>query len=529
MAKILVIDDNSAVRVLLQRTLELAGHEVTLGGSREEMFQYVEKNTYDFLYLDINLPDGRSDNDLGQILSIDPLLDVIIITGDSCLEQATKLLKLGAASYMMKPFHKDTIAGSLAKLVKERRNKLESRARKNHPFFELSKRRLLGVSEQICKLNLLLQKVAKSPSTPVHLVGESGTGKELAAQIIHESSPRADKPFIKVNCAAIPQPLLESELFGHEKGAFTDARNVRKGLFELAEGGTLFLDEIGDLHPELQPKLLRVLESGTYRRVGSSVERKADVRVLSATNKDLLRLAHETGGFREDLYYRLAVMTITMPSLRNHPEDIEVIATAILRQKSEELGRGFMQFSTGVLDAFYHYSWPGNVRELRNVIERLIILSEGNMITLEQDVMRSLSLRRPNVTGSTSFHYVAGSRLKDEENRPSISRSSSGAFLKPEAKQSHGTGNALDETREAADRFHGGEEETEKCSRASAVKSASLGVQPLWMVEKQAILSAMELTRSKSECARMLGIARSTLLQKLEKYELETDFGDTNQ
>lgn len=515
MASILIIDDNTAVQVLLQRTFVADGHTVTIGSTREEMFELIEKNNYDLMYLDVNLPDGRSDVDLTQILTIDPLLDIVIITGDNCLEQATKLLKQGAAAYMMKPFHKDSITQSASKLLKDRRLKLENRAKRSHSLFEIPKRRLMGVSEQMCRLNLLLQKIAKSPSTPVHLVGESGTGKELAAQVIHENSPRSEKPFIKVNCAAIPQHLVESELFGHEQGAFTDARHVRKGLFEIANGGTLFLDEIGDLHPDVQPKLLRVLEDGTYRRVGSSVERKADVRVISATNKDLLKLSKESGLFRSDLFYRLAVMSVTMPSLRHHPEDIEVIATAILREKSEDLGRGFMQFSTTVLDFFYQYEWPGNVRELRNMIERLIILSDSNVININNEMLRGLSFNAVRSGSNSSYFYVGGSSTTDKASSPSIKKP--GSTSQTDVSKQRFTDTTQLSTQTPLPM---------RSSNGFGIPK-SIPVVPLWELEKLAIIEALKQTPSKSECARQLGIARSTLLQKIEKYQISIDMGES--
>lgn len=504
MANILVIDDNTAIQVLLKKTFESEGHTVTAGSTRQELFQLLDKNTYDLLYLDVNLPDGRSDVDLEQILNIDPMLDIIIITGDTCLEQATQLLKHGASAYMMKPFHKYTISQSAVKILKDRRIKLESRAKRSHPLFQIPKKRLMGISEQMCRLNILLQRIAKSPNTPVHLVGESGTGKELAAQVVHENSDRSEKPFIKVNCAAIPQHLVESELFGHEQGAFTDARRVRKGLFEIANGGTLFLDEIGDLHPDVQPKLLRVIETGTYRRVGGETERQVDVRIISATNKDLLKLSKESNLFRSDLYYRLAVMTVTMPSLRHHPEDIEVLATAILREKSEELGRGFMQLSTSVLDFFYQYEWPGNVRELRNMIERLIILSDSNVINIDHEMLRGLSYNPVRSGSTSSYFYVGGTDLLDREKSPSINRP--------------GSGSRVDVSRLRA--------ETTQFS-VNLMPPAKQTILPLWEMEKAAIIQALNQSKSKSECARQLGIARSTLLQKIEKYGITTDLGET--
>ncbi|MGF1574283.1 MAG: sigma-54-dependent transcriptional regulator [Sumerlaeia bacterium] len=485
MANILIIDDNTAIQILLKRTFEAEGHTVTLGGSREELFHLLKINTYDLLYLDVNLPDGRSDVDLSQILNLDPLLDVIIITGETCLEQATKLLKQGASAYMMKPFHKDSISQSALKILKDRRIKLESRARSSNPLFETPKKRLMGVSHQICRLNLLLQRIAKSPSAPVLLVGESGTGKELAAQIIHENSPRNGKPFIKANCPAIPHHLMESELFGLEHPTGNGDVRIRKGLLEIANGGSILIDEISSLHPDVQAKLETFIKEGTYRRVGSKTDRKVDVRVLSSTNKDLLKIAEETEQFHLSLYRQLSVMNITMPSLRHHKEDIEVLATATLREKSEELGRGFMQFSTNVLDFLYQYSWPCNVRELRNMVERLIILSETNIINLNQDILRSLTYTPTRSPSSSSYFYIGGTDLQEQSNSPEIKRAE-----KKDPKRQETSNN---------------------------VKPA---ITSLWELEKTAILNALNTTSTPSECAQQLGISEQSLQNKMQKYNL---------
>jgi DNA-binding NtrC family response regulator len=307
-------------------------------------------------------------------------LMVIMITAYGMVETAVKAMKLGAYDYISKPFNLDEITFVIRKALEA--GSLRSQVQRLRREFSSSIDAIIGESDEMVKIKGLIQKIAKSDATTVLIQGESGTGKELVAKAVHYSSARAEQPFMAINCAALPVTLLESELMGHEKGAFTDAKTSKKGLFELAEGGTVFLDEIGDMHMSMQAKLLRLLEERTFKRVGGVRDIKVDVRLVSATNQELAKAMNE-GRFRKDLYYRLQVVPITLPPLKDRGRDILVLASHFIGHFNRECHKSVSGVSKQVEQILLSYAWPGNVRELKNVIERAMILEVEDEIQPE--------------------------------------------------------------------------------------------------------------------------------------------------
>lgn len=379
--KLLVVDDEHLIRWSLEQNLKKQGYEVVTAGSGEEALRLVREEQPDLVLLDIQLPGISGIDVLEKIKDHDDDIIVIMVTANSGLENAVNAMRLGAYDYISKPFNLDELSIVVRKALetsdlKQEVVRLRSETKKNGPP------NIIGESRQIKYLMEVLDKVARSEASTVLVQGESGTGKELVAKWIHYSSNRAEKPFIAINCAAVPATLLESELFGHEKGAFTDAKATKKGLFELADGGTVFLDEIGDMEMGMQAKLLRFLEDRSFRRIGGSRVFTVDVRIISATNKDLQKSIEEKT-FRNDLYYRLQVIPIFLPSLRERREDIIPLATHFINLYNKDFNKKVQGIAGMAERMMIDYSWPGNVRELKNVIERAIIL--GNDESLLQE------------------------------------------------------------------------------------------------------------------------------------------------
>jgi DNA-binding NtrC family response regulator len=316
---------------------------------------------------------------LKAIKEIDDGVMVIVMTAYPEVKMAISAMKAGAYDYINKPFELEELKLLIDKALENRKMKFEilrlQRIKCEEDYFG----EMIGMGSAFDELKGFILKVAKAPKTPILIQGESGVGKELVANAIHQNSDRAGKPFLKVNCSAIPDTLLESELFGYEKGAFTDAKQSRKGLFELADGGTLFLDEIGDMKPDIQPKILRVIEYQNFRKIGGSRDIQVDVRIITATNRDLKTMV-EKGLFRDDLYYRLKVMTINVPPLRERREDIIPIVDALIKNYNRIFGKNIKGVSDEAMSLLYNYHWPGNIRELKNVIERACILSSSEII-----------------------------------------------------------------------------------------------------------------------------------------------------
>jgi DNA-binding NtrC family response regulator len=394
--KILVVDDEQLIRWTLEQHLVKEGYDVTTVESAEKGLELINEEAPDLVLLDNRLPDMSGLELLEKIDVQERGLMVIMITAYGMVETAVKAMKLGAYDYISKPFNLEEItfvikkaleAGSLRKQVTLLRQQCKGQVDA-----------IIGESEEMAKVKNLILKIAKSDATTVLIQGESGTGKELVARAIHASSARADKPFMAVNCAALPVTLLESELMGHEKGAFTDAKAAKKGLFELADGGTVFLDEIGDMDLSMQAKLLRILENKTFRRVGGVKDIKVDVRVISATNQELSRAISE-GRFRKDLYYRLQVVPVNLPPLRERGDDVLLLARYYITYFNQELHKNVGDISKEVEQILLLYPWPGNVRELKNALERAMILDVDTDLLPEHLPQEILENRHETATG----------------------------------------------------------------------------------------------------------------------------------
>jgi two-component system nitrogen regulation response regulator NtrX len=372
--RILVLDDEPNIGASLRLILEREGYSVTLARSIAEAKPAVERA--DLLLLDVRLPDGSGIDFLRQLREREFLAPAIMISGHGTIAEAVEATRAGAFDFLEKPLGRDKVLLSL-------KNALEqvSLRRENERLRELvaSSTKMIGASPAFVRVVEQATMAARSDAR-ILIMGESGTGKELLAAHIHQESPFANGPFVKVNCAAIPSDLLESELFGHEKGAFTGAISTRKGKFELADGGTIFLDEVGDLHAASQAKLLRVLQEGEFHRVGGEQPIRVAVRVVSATNRNLTDLVAQQK-FREDLYYRLCVVPIRVPSLRERPQDVVAMADYFLDDFCLRNNFHSKQIEDETYEILECYSWPGNARELRNIIERMAILTPGNLLT----------------------------------------------------------------------------------------------------------------------------------------------------
>ncbi|HMC77520.1 MAG TPA: sigma-54 dependent transcriptional regulator [Vicinamibacterales bacterium] len=378
-ATILVVDDEPLIRWTLSERLSQDGHVVVEAGTARAALARFGPDV-DLVLLDYKLPDSDGLQVLRAMKAADADVPVILLTAFSSIETAVEAMKQGAYHYANKPFNLDELALVVQKALETTRLRREVkslRASRSEPY---AINRIVGESAPMVGLKALLQKVAASPASTVLLRGESGTGKDLAAKTIHYGSERAPKPFMNITCSALPDALLESELFGHERGAFTDARQQKIGLLESAEGGTVFLDEIGEMVPALQAKLLRFLEEKAFKRVGGSGDVRVDVRIIAATNRDL-EDAVRKGSFREDLYYRLNVMQITMPSLRDHAADVPLLVTHYIDLFNREFRKTIRGATPETLALLKTYRWPGNIRELRNAIERAMLLAEGEWIT----------------------------------------------------------------------------------------------------------------------------------------------------
>jgi DNA-binding NtrC family response regulator len=375
MARILLADDERDFRLSVAEALRIGGHEVVSFGTADEALAALRKDPFDVLLTDLRMP-GRSGLDLLREAAEQwPDSILIVLTAYGSLESAIEALRIGAHDYMLKPLRIEALRHKIDLLVRHRDTAAENRLLRAAPNSAASPTGLAGGSPALLETHRLIAKVAPTDST-VLVLGETGTGKELVAKAIHQQSPRKDRPFVAVNCGAIPETLLESELFGHVRGAFTGADRDKRGLFEVAGSGTIFLDEIGELPLPLQPKILRVLESREILRVGSTSPLKVAARIVAATHRNLKQRSEE-GGFRSDLYYRLCVFEISVPPLRTRPEDIDPIARALLERFARAMNRPVPTLGSGVLASFQQFPWPGNVRELANVLERAMILTDG--------------------------------------------------------------------------------------------------------------------------------------------------------
>ncbi|KAA0892075.1 sigma-54-dependent transcriptional regulator [Oryzomonas rubra] len=392
--KILIIDDDTSLRRVLEYNLQEAGYQVVAAASGEEGLRLFADEAPALVITDMKMPGMDGLQVLKAVKERSPETLVMIITAFGTVDIAVEAMKLGAYDYITKPFNRDELRLTVGKALQFTGLAAENKRLKNQLADQSDFRTIVGASRQMEQVFDIVRKVADSEAA-VLITGESGTGKELVARSIHTHSGRWDAPFVAINCAAIPRDLLESELFGHVKGAFTGAVKDKTGRFQLAEGGTLFLDEVGELPLELQPKLLRALQERVVEPVGGTKAHKLDVRLVAATNLDMEKALAE-GTFREDLYYRLSVIPIHLPPLRERPDDIPLL----LRYFCAKHGCPQVNFDRQALDTLVNYGWPGNVRELENTVERLLIMRNGDTITLEElpDKIRSGNGAAPGTT-----------------------------------------------------------------------------------------------------------------------------------
>ncbi len=453
---ILVVDDDLAHRTMLRTMLRSWGYEAHEAEDGDEAIAAVRERTFDAVLTDVRMARVDGISALRGILEYNPALPVILMTAYSSVETAVEALRLGAHDYLIKPLDFDLLRHTLERALEHSRLSVENRELRRQLTDASAGPGILGRSKAMRDMLQILATVAPTEAT-VLITGESGTGKELVARALHAGSARAEKPLVTVNCAALAENLLESELFGHEKGSFTGAERRREGRFSQAHGGTLFLDEIGEMPLQLQAKLLRALQEGEVQRVGSDAPITVDVRVLAATNRDL-RVEVAERRFREDLYFRLNVITMEVPPLRARAEDIPLLAAHFMERFAARNRKALKGFSAQAMDVLLRYAWPGNVRELENAVERAVILSTGDVIT-ERELPLALTDERAPLAA---------------------------------------------------------------VGESAAEGAGSLAGLPLEEVERRAIAETLrEVEDNKSEAARRLGITRATLHNKLKKYGLE--------
>jgi len=402
--RILVVDDEELIRWSLCERMRAEGYDVVEAGTGAAALEQAREGV-DLVLLDYKLPDMDGVTVLKKIKELDPDALVILLTAYASVDTAVEAMKEGAFHFANKPFDVDDVAFLVARALETtqlRREVRRLRASQAQPY---AVDRIVGHSAAMDMLRTLLAKVATSPASTVLLTGESGTGKDLAAKVLHFNSERANKPFMNITCSALPETLLESELFGHERGAFTDARQQKRGLFESADGGTVFLDEIGEMVPALQAKLLRVLEEKSFRRVGGLQDIKVNVRVIAATNRNLEEEV-KAGRFRQDLFYRLNVLPISLPPLRHHPEDIPALVAFYLDGFNREFRKSVKGASPAAMKVLQSYGWPGNIRELRNAVERAMLLASGDWLEPADFPLASPALRASDTGFQLPAHGV---------------------------------------------------------------------------------------------------------------------------
>jgi DNA-binding NtrC family response regulator len=447
MPRILIIDDEEGVRLPLAHHFSSRGWDALTAEDGLTGIQLTDEHAPDLILLDVRLPDRGGLDVLRALRENGSGASVVIMTGWGTIENAVEAIKLGAEQYLTKPVDLVELDALADRIMENRKLLIENlyyRERMDHP--------VVGLSLAAHRLHHTIDLMAENANTTVLLMGESGTGKELIAREIHRRGPRRERPFLDVNCAAFPENLMENELFGHERGAFTGAHELKRGLLEVADGGTLFLDEIGEMPLQVQPKLLRVLEGKRFKRVGGTREVRVDVRIIAATNRDLAKGVKE-GLFREDLYYRLSVFPVTVPPLRDRAEDVPALSAYFLTQFNMTLNRNVSGFTREAMDVMVKYPWPGNVRELRNMVERAVVLSRGGVI--------DTNLLPREVAGSRGGGRLRRNALPEND--------------------------AVPRTLEELEKDH---------------------IRHVLTVEKG----------NRSRAARVLGISRSTLLEKMKKY-----------
>jgi len=408
-ATVLIVDDEDLIRWSLRERLKSDGYQIREAADGKAALQQFQEGV-DLVLLDYRLPDTDGLSVLREMKALDPDVLVVLLTSFVSVETAVDAMKLGAFHFANKPFNLDEVAGIVARALETTRLRREVKQLRDNEARPYSLRAIVGESETMDALRQLVAKVAASPASTVLLTGESGTGKDLVAKTIHYSSARASRAFMNITCSALPEHLLESELFGHERGAFTDARGQKRGLLESADGGTVFLDEIGEMVPALQAKLLRFLEEKSFKRVGGAADIRVDVRVVAATNRNLEDQVAK-GAFRSDLYYRLNVLPIRLPALREHAEDVPDLVKFFVDAFNAEFKKRITGVSATAAALLETYGWPGNVRELRNVVERAMLLAEGSQLDA-----RDFSALKEGAAGGDPFDLpAAGVDLEELE------------------------------------------------------------------------------------------------------------------
>ncbi len=408
---ILVVDDDSLIRDFLSETLNRSGYNVELVSAGEDALGKIRKADYDIILSDIRLPNMGGMELLQTAQKYLPDAKVVMMTAYGTVQNAVEAMRLGAFEYVMKPFSTDEIELVIIRALDQRKLELENKLLRSEVMGKYGFDNIIGRTPQMQKIFELVEGVADTRAT-VLITGESGTGKELIAKAIHYHSSRREEPFIRINCAALPEGLVESELFGHEKGSFTGAIKQSRGRFELADRGTLLLDEISEISLHLQAKLLRVLQEREFERVGSGIPIQVDVRIVATTNRDLKELI-EKSKFREDLFYRLNVVPFHLPPLRERKEDIPPLAQHFLKKSNQENSRQVEGISQKVYELFMEYTWPGNVRELENYIERAVVTAKGRILT-PRDFPKELSWGQIR---SSSEKIEVGSTIEEAERK----------------------------------------------------------------------------------------------------------------
>jgi DNA-binding NtrC family response regulator len=400
--RFLIVEDETTLRESLKRVFVREGYDVEAAGSAEEALARLEGEAFDVILTDIILPGIDGIELLGKARERSPGQIVIVMTAYATLDTAVRALRAGAYDYVIKPVIHEEIKRVVRNALQTRALRAENAILKKQIDERYGFDQIVGESQPMRALLAEVRKVADSRSN-VLLLGETGTGKELFARAVHAHSPRRDKPFVPINCSAIPENLIESELFGYHRGAFTGAVGAKNGLFEEADGGTVFLDEIGELDQRLQSKLLRVIDDREIRPLGSTQSRRVDLRFVAATNLDLVA-AVAGGGFREDLFYRLNVITLRIPPLRERREDIPLLAAHFIAKFAGELGKPLAAVDPAALDILEGHHWPGNIRELRNIVERAVLVAEGSVLLPEHIPASLQQAARPAVPPAGTFH-----------------------------------------------------------------------------------------------------------------------------
>jgi DNA-binding NtrC family response regulator len=411
---VLLVDDEDTIRLFLEKTLKDEGYEALTAATGEEALEKTRSELPDLILLDLKLPDINGIEVLQKVKEELPEICVIMLTAFGDIETAVSAIKKGAYDFVSKPVNLEQLLMAVAKgLESQKLNRELFQLRRKYKL-EIDDSHVPAESPQMKEIYEIVKTVAKSETTTILIQGESGTGKEMIANMIHRYSPRHDKPFLEINCASLPEELLESELFGHEKGAFTDAKAQKLGLLELANKGTLFLDEIGEMSMTIQVKLLRVLERMTFRRVGGTKDIKVSVRIISATNRDL-ETAVKQKIFREDLYYRLKVIPIHIPPLRERKEDIYILLKHFLIQFNRQFNKNFQDIADEAFEVILSYSWPGNIRELKNMVERIVLLEDDTVLKTKHlpETIRSEGTYMPESTIIQKFEVALGKPFPD--------------------------------------------------------------------------------------------------------------------